>query len=92
MAPDTVQGQGIRTAAFNNSEDGKPTHRVQGYPAVHGGKNDLRCGTFVGTSKTDVFYVSFTVGSDGRGDPEYADPCAMSDRIAGMVLENLPPA
>lgn len=92
VAPDTVQGQGIRTAAFTNSETGKPTHRVGGYPAVNSFANDLSCGTFVGTSKTDVVSVSFTVGSDGRGNPEYADPCAVSDKIAGMVLENLPPA
>ncbi|MDR7302854.1 DUF3558 domain-containing protein [Haloactinomyces albus] len=92
VSPDTVQGQGIRTAAFNNSESGKPTHRVRGYPAVHSYPSDISCGTFVGTSKTDVVSVSFTVGSAGRGAPEYADPCAMSDKIAGMVLENLPPA
>ncbi len=90
IAPDTVQGQGTKTSAFNYTDDGNPTHDIEGYPAVNGGKNDLRCGTFVGTSKTYVVSVDFTVGTEGRGDPECSDPCAMSDKIAGMVLDNLP--
>ncbi|WP_211212940.1 DUF3558 domain-containing protein [Actinopolyspora mortivallis] len=92
IAPDTQQKQGIEYTAFTNTEDGKPTHKVDEYPAVHGiGKTNIRCSTSVGVTEKYTFYVSFTVGTEGRGNPEYSDPCAMSDKIAGMVLDNLPP-
>ncbi|PRW64327.1 DUF3558 family protein [Actinopolyspora mortivallis] len=93
IAPNTQQSQGLEYTAFTNTEDGKPTHRIEDYPAVYGiGKTDLRCSTSVGVTRKNSFYVSFTVGTEGRGNPEYSDPCAMSDKIAGMVLDNLPPA
>ncbi|WP_019855080.1 DUF3558 family protein [Actinopolyspora mortivallis] len=91
LAPDTTQKQGLKFAAYTSTADGEPTHEVKEYPAVHGnGKTETRCSTIVGTSREDVIYVSFAIGTDGRDDPEYARPCAMSDRIAGMMLENLP--
>ncbi|PRW64701.1 hypothetical protein CEP50_03915 [Actinopolyspora mortivallis] len=90
IAPDTTQPEGLEFAAFTNTEDGKPTHEVNGYPAVSPKATDLTCTTFVGVSKRDVVSVSYTVGTDGRNDPRYSEPCAMSDRIAGMVLDNLP--
>ncbi|MEU5845571.1 DUF3558 domain-containing protein [Saccharopolyspora shandongensis] len=93
VSPDTVQQQGLAyTAKIYGDSSGKPTAQVAGYPAVHGGTNDLRCNVFVGTSEKQVLSVSFSTGSQGRGNPEYADPCAMGDKVAGMVLENLPPA
>lgn len=93
VAPDTVQGIGIRWAAKIDGDDqGNPNARVSGYPAVHGGARELFCSTTVGVSDTQTLTVHFTTGSEGRANPEYADPCGMADKIAGMVLENLPPA
>lgn len=92
LSPDTVQNQGLEYTAKIWSDDGKPTGQVGGYPLVHGGINDIRCSTTVGVSDTQTLTVHFTTGSEGRGNPEYADPCAVADKIAGMVLENLPPA
>ncbi|QIZ34296.1 DUF3558 domain-containing protein [Saccharopolyspora sp. ASAGF58] len=93
VAPDTAQGQGLRWAAKIDGDDqGNPNVRVNGYPAVHGGISGIRCSTTVGVSDTQALMVHFTTGSEGRGNPEYTDPCAMSDKIAGMVLENIPPA
>lgn len=90
-APDTIQGGGLKYTA-KIVADGKPTAEVAGYPAVHYGVTSDMCGTYVGTSDTELFLVSFSVGTGGRGNPEFSDPCAMSDKIAGMVLENLPAA
>jgi hypothetical protein len=93
ISPDTVQGQGLRYAAKIYGDDqGKPTAQVNGYPALHIGRGDISCSTGVGVNDVQMFLVQFTTGSEGRGNPEYADPCAMADKIAGMVLENLPPA
>ncbi|MGW1679276.1 DUF3558 domain-containing protein [Saccharopolyspora sp. NPDC002376] len=89
VAPNTVQRDGLRYAA-KVVADGEPTAQVAGYPAVHDGVSSGACGTVVGTSDTAVVLVSFQVGPEGRGNPDYADPCAMSDRIAEMVLSNLP--
>ncbi|PRW64456.1 hypothetical protein CEP50_05145 [Actinopolyspora mortivallis] len=89
-APDTKQKEGIKYAAFTNTEDGKPTHYIEGYPAVHSFPGELSCATFVGTSKTDVVSASFTVNTDGRENPQYQKPCDMSDKIAKMMLENIP--
>ncbi|MBB5155463.1 DUF3558 domain-containing protein [Saccharopolyspora phatthalungensis] len=93
VSPDTVQGQGLDyTAKIYGDGSGNPNAQVSGYPAVHGGVNDLRCNVFVGVSDKQVLSVSFTTGSEGRSNPEYADPCAMADKVAGLVLSNLPPA
>ncbi|GAA2789872.1 DUF3558 domain-containing protein [Saccharopolyspora taberi] len=93
VAPDTVQGDGLRwESKIHGDEQGNPTAEVSGYPAVHGGTSDIRCSTIVGVSDADALTVHFTTGSDGRGNPEYAAPCAMSDKITGLVLANLPPA
>ncbi|WP_246025102.1 DUF3558 family protein [Saccharopolyspora antimicrobica] len=89
IAPDTTQGLGLKNTAKNVS-GGVPTGEVSGYPVVHFGKSAGSCGTYVGTSATELLLVSFQVGTDGRSNPEYADPCAMSDKITDMVLSNLP--
>ena len=92
-APNVVLGQGLRRAARVDGDDkGNPTAQVSGYPAVHGGMNGIRCSATVGVSDDQSLTVHFTTGSGGRTNPEYADPCGMADKIAGMVLENLPPA
>ncbi|MER7009875.1 DUF3558 family protein [Saccharopolyspora sp. NPDC000359] len=91
VSPDTIQGQGLRYTA-KIVADGEPTAEVSGYPAVHVGATSGSCGTYVGTSDTELFYVDFSVGTDGRSNPEFSDACAAADRIAGMVIENLPPA
>lgn len=92
VAPDTVQNSGLEYTAKVWGNDGKPSGEVDGYPLVHGGINEIRCSTTVGVSEKQTLTVHFTTGSEGRGNPEYADPCAVADKIAGMVLENLPPA
>ncbi|MFI0465974.1 DUF3558 domain-containing protein [Saccharopolyspora sp. 5N102] len=93
VSPDTVQGQGIKyTAKIYGDGQGKPNAEVKDFPAVHFGKSEIFCTAAVGVSDTEQFLVNFTVGTDGRINPEYADPCAMADKIAGIVLENLPPA
>ncbi|MDA3648722.1 DUF3558 domain-containing protein [Saccharopolyspora indica] len=89
ISPDTTQGLGLKNTAKNVS-DGVPTGEVSGYPVVHYGQSAGSCGTYVGTSATELLLVSFQVGADGRSNPEYADPCAMSDKITDMVLSNLP--
>ncbi|MER7014736.1 DUF3558 domain-containing protein [Saccharopolyspora sp. NPDC000359] len=91
ISPDTVQGQGLRYTA-KVVADGEPTAAVAGYPALHYGISSGSCGTFVGTSDTELVLVSFQAGSEGRNNPEYANPCVVSDKIAEMVLANLPPA
>ncbi|MER7077653.1 DUF3558 domain-containing protein [Saccharopolyspora kobensis] len=91
LAPDTVQRQGLKyTAKIFGDEQGNPTAEIDGYPAVHAGVSDLACTTAVGVSETEMFNVQFTAGSEGRNNPEFSDPCAVSDRVAGMVLANLP--
>ncbi|PKW19245.1 DUF3558 domain-containing protein [Saccharopolyspora spinosa] len=93
IAPDTVQGQGLRWMAKTAGDgNGNPNAEVNGYPAVHYGISSGSCGTYVGTSDKELFLVNFQTGSEGKGNPEYADPCAMADRIAGLVLENVPSA
>ncbi|GAA4860512.1 DUF3558 domain-containing protein [Saccharopolyspora rosea] len=92
VSPDTLQQQGLRWVAMTAGAGGKPDVEVSGYPAVHYGISSGSCGTYVGTSDKELFLVYFQTGSEGQGKPEYADPCAVADRIAGMVLENLPPA
>ncbi|QIZ34289.1 DUF3558 domain-containing protein [Saccharopolyspora sp. ASAGF58] len=92
ISPDTVQGQGLRWMAKTAGDNGKPNANVNGYPGVRYGVSRGSCGTYVGTSDKDLFLVYFQTGSEGSRNPEYADPCAMSDKIAGMVLENLPQA
>lgn len=92
IAPDTVQRQGLKyTAKIFGDERGNPTAEIEGYPAVHAGVNDLACTTAVGVSETEMFNVQFTAGSEGRHNPAFSDPCAVADRIASMVLANLPP-
>ncbi|MBB5159616.1 DUF3558 domain-containing protein [Saccharopolyspora phatthalungensis] len=91
VAPDTVQGQGLRYTS-KIVADGKPTAEVAGYPAVHYGISSGSCGTYVGTSDKELFLVYFQTGSEGRNKPEIAEPCAAADRIAGMVISNLPSA
>ncbi|PKW19242.1 DUF3558 domain-containing protein [Saccharopolyspora spinosa] len=92
ISPDTVQGQGLRWMAKTAGDNGNPNANVSGYPAVHYGVSGGSCGTFVGTSDKELLLVNFQTGSDGRWNPEYADPCSMADKIAGLVLENVPSA
>lgn len=93
VAPDTVQRQGLRyTAKIVGDDNGNPTAAVDGYPALHYGATSGSCGTYVGTSDQELFFVSFQRGSEGRNNPEYADPCRVADRVAGMVISNLPDA
>ncbi|MGI8307864.1 DUF3558 domain-containing protein [Saccharopolyspora hattusasensis] len=92
LAPDTAQGQGISWMAKTAGDNGKPNAKVNGYPAVHYGETRGSCATLVGTSDTETLLVNYQIGSEGRGNPEYEDPCGMADKVAGMVLENLPPA
>ncbi|MER5388544.1 DUF3558 domain-containing protein [Saccharopolyspora sp. NPDC002686] len=89
VAPNTVQGYGLKYTA-KVVADGEPTAQVAGYPAVREGVSSGACGIVVGTSDTEIVLVSFQLGPDGRGNPDFSDPCAMSDRIAEMVLSNLP--
>ncbi|WP_421671896.1 DUF3558 family protein [Saccharopolyspora spinosa] len=93
VSPDTVQGQGIRyIAKIAGDDNGNPTAKIDGYPAVHEGKSSGSCGTYVGVSDKEMVLVHFGVGSEGRSNPEFTDPCATADKIAGMVISNLPPA
>ncbi|MGW1682614.1 DUF3558 domain-containing protein [Saccharopolyspora sp. NPDC002376] len=91
VSPDTIQGQGLKYTA-KIVADGKPTAEVAGYPAVHYGATSDSCGAYVGTADTELLYIDFSVGPDGRNNPKFSDPCAAADKIAGMVLENLPAA
>jgi uncharacterized protein DUF3558 len=90
VAPDTVQGQGLRYTT-KIVADGEPTAEVAGYPAVHYGISSGSCGTYVGTSDTELFLVYFQMGTEDFKKSGFADPCAAADKIAGMVISNLPP-
>jgi hypothetical protein len=64
---------------------------INGYPAVHLGDTDERpdgkCRTMVATDSDQLFEV--IVYMNVPGSPEYGDPCAQSDRVAGFVIDTL---
>ncbi|SHH01181.1 hypothetical protein SAMN05444320_11863 [Streptoalloteichus hindustanus] len=49
----------------------------------------MSCGVYVGVSDTQAFLTAVTILRDVK--PEYKDRCAFAEKIAGMVLTNLPP-
>ncbi|WP_190820915.1 DUF3558 domain-containing protein [Saccharopolyspora pogona] len=91
VSPDTVQGQGLRYTT-KIVADGKPTAEVAGYPATHVGATSGSCGTYVSTSDTELFLVDFQMGTEDFKESGFSGPCAAADKIAEMVIKNLPPA
>ncbi|MFB9428203.1 DUF3558 domain-containing protein [Streptoalloteichus tenebrarius] len=91
VAPDTTQGQGMAAVYahrkdFSNSEKTS----VNGHPGLRVEKFSKTCGLYVGTSDTQLLLVDVAVLRDVK--PEYRDHCAFIEKVAGMVLSNLPPA
>jgi hypothetical protein len=64
---------------------------INGYPAVHLGDEDERplgkCRTMVATDSDQLFEV--IVFMNVPGSPEFEDPCAQSDLVAGFVIDTL---
>ncbi|MCP2259564.1 Protein of unknown function (DUF3558) [Streptoalloteichus tenebrarius] len=71
---------------FSNSEKTS----VNGHPGLRVEKFSKTCGLYVGTSDTQLLLVDVAVLRDVK--PEYRDHCAFIEKVAGMVLSNLPPA
>ncbi|MCP2259164.1 hypothetical protein LX15_002865 [Streptoalloteichus tenebrarius] len=50
----------------------------------------MSCGLWLGVSDTQVLSVDVIVMREVR--PEYKDRCMFAEKVAGMVLSNLPAA
>lgn len=83
-----LEGVYRRKANFGFFE---PAGEIGGYPAVHinlGAKNDDgTCTTDVGVMKDLVFEASVFVRD--RNSSDYKNPCAVSDKLAELVVQNL---
>ncbi|MCP2262473.1 Protein of unknown function (DUF3558) [Streptoalloteichus tenebrarius] len=91
LAPDTTQGKGLSTVYANrDSLSNSEETTVGGYPGLRTGKISMACSVYVGVSDNQVFLGTVTVRRDAK--PEYKDRCAFAEKVAGMVLSNLPPA
>nr|BFF01348.1 hypothetical protein GCM10020241_30230 [Streptoalloteichus tenebrarius] len=91
LDPDTTHGQGL-TIVYNKNKD-KPDYEqttVNGHPAIRWGKEGPFCSVFVGVSDTQVLSADVAVLREVK--PQYKDRCALVDKVAGMVLSNLPAA
>lgn len=89
VTPDTQLGMGPEQmyAAAKSVGDFHPT-TLQDYPALHKNDQSLLCRTEVAVSKDSSFSVDFTrYGGDA---PAMQDSCGYADKIAGVVLENIP--
>ncbi|MFB9428202.1 DUF3558 domain-containing protein [Streptoalloteichus tenebrarius] len=89
VAPDTTQGRGLANLYANRKADSEET-TIHGHPGLRYNKAGMSCALGVGVSDTQAFTVSLTVRRDAK--PEYKDRCAFAEKVAGMVLSNLPPA
>nr|BFF04363.1 hypothetical protein GCM10020241_60380 [Streptoalloteichus tenebrarius] len=78
---DSVYAQRNR---FGNSQE----TTVSGYPGLRIASFSMSCGVYVGVAETQVFLADVTVRRDVR--PEYKDRCVFAEKVAGMVLSNLP--
>ncbi len=89
LSPDTTTGKGLaQTYSSKSKFDSFQPTTVAGYPSVQVDKQDISCGLFVGVSDTQV--LSLTVFIDGKGNPDYHNPCAFAPKVATAVLANLP--
>lgn len=83
-----LEGVYRRKANFGFFE---PAGEIGGYPAVHinlGAKNDDgTCTTDVGVMKDLVFEASVFVRDQNSSD--YKNPCAVADKLAELVVQNL---
>lgn len=75
-----------RWAKFENAGE------IKGYPAVHiqASKTDAEkgiCSTDTGVRRDLVFEVNANVYEKGSAD--YKNPCSVSDRVAGLVIDTL---
>ncbi|SHH01208.1 DUF3558 domain-containing protein [Streptoalloteichus hindustanus] len=89
LAPDTTQGKGLAIAYANRRNNSEAT-TVNGHPGLRSGKESMSCGLWIGASDTQALSISLTVLRDVK--PEYKDRCAFAEKVAGMVLSNLPAA
>ncbi|MFB9428208.1 DUF3558 domain-containing protein [Streptoalloteichus tenebrarius] len=89
LAPDTTQGKGLSTVYANRNASSQEI-TVGGHPGMRTTKESLTCSIYVGVSDTQVFLTNVIVFKDVK--PEYKDRCAFAEKVAGMVLTNLPPA
>ncbi|MCP2259163.1 Protein of unknown function (DUF3558) [Streptoalloteichus tenebrarius] len=80
---DSVYAQRNR---FGNSQE----TTVSGYPGLRIASFSMTCGVYVGLAETQVFLADVIVFREVR--PEYKDRCMFAEKVAGMVLSNLPAA
>ena len=80
---DSVYAQRNR---FGNSQE----TTVSGYPGLRIASFSMSCGVYVGVAETQVFLADVIVFREVR--PEYKDRCMFAEKVAGMVLSNLPAA
>ncbi|WP_253670450.1 DUF3558 domain-containing protein, partial [Streptoalloteichus tenebrarius] len=89
LVPYTTQGMDsvyANRARFDNSEEST----INGHPGIRFNKVGMSCGVYVGVADKQVFSADVGVRRDVK--PEYKDRCAFAEKVAGMVLSNLPPA
>ncbi|MCP2259161.1 Protein of unknown function (DUF3558) [Streptoalloteichus tenebrarius] len=87
LVPYLNQGMGAVYAnrvRFDNSAETV----VSGYPGLRFNQVSLSCGVYVGVADNQVFSADVTVFREVR--PEYKDRCVFAEKVAGMVLSNLP--
>lgn len=89
LAPDTSSG-GIRDfyQQYGGTKQMTKT-TVKGYPAGWIDKTDITCRVEVGVAKGAKFAVNYTAYGPDRHQSE---PCKQGEKIAAMVLKNIPDA
>jgi len=91
IEPETTLGNGIYgTYEQESNTPGFKKIQVDGYPAAQTDQQSHSCRIYVGISQTQEFAVDFALLGGTR--PDYMDPCGFAEKVAGMVLTNLPAA
>jgi hypothetical protein len=91
IIPETTLGTGISGSYVTDAgTPGFQKIQVNGYPATVTNKYSISCRVYVGVSVAQEFGVDFTRLGGTRSD--YMDPCGFAEKVAGLVLGNLPAA
>lgn len=90
VAPATKLGGLDQAYRSRENFDNFAESDVDGHPTVRVNVFSAGCSLFVGVADDQALFVDF-VRVTGK-DPAYRDPCGFAEKIAGMVLSNLPAA
>ncbi len=90
IAPDTRTGGIDQLYKSNTPGQGFQKSQVKGYPAAWIDKQSILCRVEVGVSKDSKFSVSWTSYQSDPAKP--VKPCESGEKIAAMVLQNIPDA